>query len=122
MIQENILADSLFRVFDEDDSGALNFYEFMCIKNASIDTPEDKLVWIFTAFDQDGGGTIDVVEIRNIVLALFKISGFEEDEESIENCIDDIRHAVDIDGDGEISKEEFITNAMNCNIISNLIK
>ena len=30
----------------------------------NLDTPEDKLNWIFTAFDTDGGGTIDVEEIR----------------------------------------------------------
>ena len=71
---QSILADPLFRVFHEDNSGALNFYEFMCIKNASIKTPEKKLSWIFTAFDQDGGGTIDVDEIRDTVVALFKMS------------------------------------------------
>ena len=30
----------------------------------NLDTPEDKLNWIFTAFDTDGGGTIDIEEIR----------------------------------------------------------
>ena len=30
--QADILAESLFDVFDEDKSGALNFYEFMLVK------------------------------------------------------------------------------------------
>ena len=30
--QDNIFAESLFDVFDEDKSGALNFYEFMLVK------------------------------------------------------------------------------------------
>ena len=30
--QDDILAESLFDVFDEDKSGALNFYEFMLVK------------------------------------------------------------------------------------------
>ena len=30
--QGDILAESLFDVFDEDKSGALNFYEFMLVK------------------------------------------------------------------------------------------
>ena len=29
-----------------------------------LNTAEEKLGWIFTAFDADGGGTIDVEEIR----------------------------------------------------------
>ena len=30
----------------------------------NLNTPEDKLNWIFTAFDTDGGGSIDVDEIK----------------------------------------------------------
>ena len=72
-IKEDLLAESLFDVFDEDSSGTLNFYEFMICKHFGIvrneltcislgknapcmDTPEAKLNWIFTAYDTDGGG------------------------------------------------------------------
>lgn len=52
-----MFAESLFDVFDEDKSETLNFYEFMLVKNApSLDTPEAKLHWIFSAYDTDGGG------------------------------------------------------------------
>ena len=37
-----------------------------------LDTREDKLNWIFMAFDQDGGGFIDGHEIRDIVVCLFR--------------------------------------------------
>ena len=37
-----------------------------------LDTNDDKLNWIFMAFDQDGGGFIDVHEIRDIVTCLFR--------------------------------------------------
>ena len=37
-----------------------------------LNTPADKLNWIFTAFDTDGGGSIDVDEIRDIVIGLFR--------------------------------------------------
>ena len=37
-----------------------------------LDTREDKLNWIFMAFDQDGGGYIDGHEIRDIVICLFR--------------------------------------------------
>ena len=37
----------MFRVFDEDNSGSLNFYEFMCCKQTSLHTPQQKLDWVF---------------------------------------------------------------------------
>ena len=40
-----------------------------------LNTPEEKLGWIFTAFDADGGGSIDVEEIR---LVVFQIGGFAD--------------------------------------------
>ena len=87
-----IIAESLFRVFDEDKSGQLSFYEFVQANNVTkLNTPEDKLNWIFTAFDTDGGGTIDVDEIRDIVVGLFRLAGIEEDDDLITVCVSDIR-------------------------------
>ena len=40
------------------------------MKNMS--TMEEKLNWIFTAFDADGGGSIDVEEINEVVLWMFR--------------------------------------------------
>ena len=37
------------------------------VKN--LDTPEDKLGWMFDAFDADCGGTVDADEITSIVTA-----------------------------------------------------
>ena len=68
-IQDNIMAEAFFRVFDEDKSGALSFYEYMLVKTApNLENTESKLGWIFQAFDNDGGGTIDKSEA---VLAIF---------------------------------------------------
>ena len=62
-IQDNIMAEAFFRVFDEDKSGALSFYEYMLVKTApNLENTESKLGWIFQAFDNDGGGTIDKTE------------------------------------------------------------
>ena len=121
--QAGILAESLFRVFDEDKSGELSFYEFYQANNVKkMNTPEDKLNWIFTAFDSDGGGSIDVDEIRDIVVGLFRLAGIEEDDDLISACVSDVRDAVDGDGDGDISKEEFVKNAMKSKFIFNMLK
>ena len=63
--QDNIMADAFFRVFDEDKSGALSFYEYMLVKTApKLESQEDRLGWIFHAFDSDGGGSIDNTEVK----------------------------------------------------------
>merc|ERR1711936_1008196 len=118
-----IISESLFRVFDEDKSGELSFYEFFQANSVGrMETPEDKLNWIFTAFDTDGGGTIDVDEIRDIVIGLFRLAGIEEDDDLVTACVGDVRDAVDEEGDGDISKEEFVKNAMKSKFIFNMLK
>ena len=63
------MADAFFRVFDEDKSGALSFYEYMLVKTApKLETQEDRLGWIFHAFDSDGGGSIDNTEVTVVYI------------------------------------------------------
>ena len=105
------------------------------VKN--LDTPEDKLGWMFDAFDADGGGTVDAEEITSIVVGLFRLGfrlrlcllrrivrmgGIEEDQDLLAACVFDLIEAVDQEGDGDISKEEFVKNAMNCKFIFNMLK
>jgi hypothetical protein len=68
------------------------------------------------SFDQDGSGTIDIMELRQVmrhpkVRAAFKLSGDGKDQLS-EAEIDAFANEMDKDGDGEISYDEFIA-AMN---------
>ena len=55
-------------------------------------------------------GTIDVDEIRDIVIGLFRLAGIEEDDDLVTVCVSDIRDAVDEEGDGDISKEESVVS------------
>ena len=101
----------------------MDFLNFMLANNVTnLSTPEDKLDWIFTAFDKDGGGTIDAVEIKEIMVGLFKMAGLDEDEDLIDACVMDINKAVDADGDGEITKDEFVGNALKSRFLKNMLK
>ena len=51
-----------------------------------------------------------------------RLGGIEEDQDLLAACVFDVIEAVDQEGDGEISKEEFVTNAMNCKFIFNMLK
>ena len=112
----------MFGVFDEDNSNTLNFYEYMHVNKAmGLTTVEEKLNWIFIAFDQDQGGSIDVIEIRNVVGGMFKMAGMQVDKEKIVGCVSEIRYAVDIDRDWNISKEEFVNHGMKSKFIYNML-
>ena len=57
------------RVFDDDNSGTMDFTEYMMAINATtLNTPEDKLNWMFDVFDRDGGGTISSDEIKELLM------------------------------------------------------
>ena len=120
--QGNIMAETLFDVLDKNQRGALNFYEFMMVKNtSSLKTPEKKLNWIFTAFDRDGVGSIDVKELRDIVVGLFIMSDNIEYEKEVKYCVKELRKAIAVDGDGTISKDEFVNIAMKSSFICNMV-
>ena len=69
------MAEAFFRVFDEDKSGALSFYEYMLVKTApKLESQEDRLGWIFHAFDSDGGGSIDNTEVTVVWTILLYVN------------------------------------------------
>ena len=116
------LAGSLFRVFDEDRSGSLEFPEFMIASHCTSLNSSEKLGWIFNVFDADSSGTIDIVEVGRVMKAVFKVSGAEVDQEVTNACIQNVIDALDEDHDGEVSKEEFIKNSMSVAFIAELLK
>lgn len=58
---------------------------------SDLESVEDKLSWIFTAFDSDGGGSIDYDEITDICQGLFRLAGIQEDEDMLASCVADVR-------------------------------
>ena len=53
----------------------------MLASKVKIETTQDKLDWIFRAFDADNDGAIREAEIRKIVIYLFKVADIDEGEE-----------------------------------------
>ena len=92
----------------------------MLIKNApNMKNPEEKLSWIFTVFDQDGGGSIEVEELYEIVQALVKMAGKEknnEEEEINENqeeCNGDGNHDAKTDVEEKEEKNKKTDESSN---------
>jgi hypothetical protein len=52
---------------------------------------------------------------------LFEMSGQEFDEEDLMAASKDIMDVIDVDGDGEVTKKEFISNAMRSEFIASML-
>ena len=78
--------------------------------------------WIFKVFDEDGGGTIDIDELIKIVIGLFNMNGESLDREVILACVIELMDIIDEDGNGEITRDEFIQNGMRSGFIRNLME
>lgn len=67
-------ANYVFRVFDDDGSGVIDFKEFICaLSVTSRGKMEDKLDWAFRLYDIDGDGKITYNEMLAIVEAIYKM-------------------------------------------------
>ena len=75
--QDPLIANAVFKVFDVDRSGTMDFAEYMQARNAvSLNSVNDKLEWIFCLFDSDGGGSVDMNEIEVLIFLTILIFPF----------------------------------------------
>lgn len=96
--------EEMVRALDQNGDGEIDFDEFLelMIQRAAERNerdPEEQLRDAFNIFDADGSGFIDRNEVR---VLMKKLAQDLTDEE-----IDSIMDEADMDGDGEISFEEF---------------
>lgn len=91
--------NEMFAKVDTDGSGEIEYSEFVVATlNEKNLLSNNKLQTAFKMFDKDGGGTISIEEIRQVLSF-----GQNLDEAVIQEII----KQVDANGDGEISYEEF---------------
>uniref|UniRef100_G3Q940 Guanylate cyclase activator 1A n=1 Tax=Gasterosteus aculeatus TaxID=69293 RepID=G3Q940_GASAC len=69
-----------------------------------------KLRWYFK-LSVDGNGCIDRHELLNIIKAIRAINGNESQETSAEDFTNRVFDRIDINGDGELSLDEFVAGA-----------
>ncbi|XP_028407374.1 neurocalcin homolog [Dendronephthya gigantea] len=115
-------AQHTFRVFDENGDGILDFRELIVsmsvMKRGNMD---DRLKWAFNMYDIDGNGYITRDELLDILTAIEKLSGSENDEHCAADMANDIFERVDKNADGKLSLEEFLEGAKVDNDLASML-
>ena len=67
--------EHVFRTFDADNSGKIDFKEFLLAINiTSAGKPEEKLEWAFAMYDINSDGTIERSEMVEIITVSLMLS------------------------------------------------
>lgn len=105
-------AKHVFRVFDQNDDGLLDFREFVCGFSVVLrGRMEDKLEFSFQMYDINGNGFISREEMSEVLSAMYKVESFLSnalDHVDPEERTDSIFNQMDANCDDKLSLEEFI--------------
>ncbi|XP_062873084.1 guanylyl cyclase-activating protein 3 isoform X2 [Trichomycterus rosablanca] len=102
--------DQVFYTFDMDGDGYIDFVEYIAAVSLLLKGEiNQKLKWYFKLFDQDGNGKIDKDEMETIFKAIQDITrSYDIPPEDIVTLI---YEGIDVNNEGELTLEEFITGA-----------
>ncbi|KAI5936094.1 Guanylyl cyclase-activating protein 1 [Manis javanica] len=101
--------EQMFETFDFNKDGYIDFMEYVAALSLVLKGKvEQKLRWYFKLYDVDGNGCIDRDELLTIIRAIRAINPCSDSTMSAEEFTDTVFSKIDVNGDGELSLEEFI--------------
>jgi len=126
-VVDDFLQNLIFNVFDDNKDGTINFQEFVtALSVMTRGDPQEKLEFAFSMYDLDGNGFIDKQEMTQIMEAFYKLVGplvtfSGKKYETPQQLVNEFFDAMDANGDGKISLEEYKDGAFkNPDIVQGL--
>ncbi|XP_028840402.1 guanylate cyclase activator 1d isoform X1 [Denticeps clupeoides] len=117
----NSYVDQVFLTFDMDGDGYIDFVEYIAAVSLMLKGEiNQKLKWYFKLFDQDGNGKIDREELETIFTAIQDIT--RNHDVVPEDIVALIFEKIDVNGEGELTLEEFIEGAKGHPDIMDMLK
>jgi len=86
---------------DKDGDGNISFDEFVILMASAKSSTDEELRQAFNVFDTDGSGTISRSELKQVMQTVLG------EKDLTDKQLDDMLKAADLNGDGEISFQEF---------------
>ncbi|KAG7501006.1 hypothetical protein JOB18_037207 [Solea senegalensis] len=115
----NTYAQHVFRSFDTNDDGTLDFKEYIiALHMTSTGKTTRKLEWAFSLFDVDKNGYITKTEVKEICTAIFKLISKEDmaklpqDENTAEKRADKLWKYFEKDDDDRVAEGEFVKGVL----------
>jgi len=118
------VVDEMFRVYDSDKDGTIDFREFLVGLGASQHGSEDeKLQLAFQMFDADGSGHISNSEMHALVRSIYKAQAYGKYDEKVADTVGSLMFTqLDKNRDNKITLAEFVEGAKKDPSISRLLK
>ncbi|XP_077015534.1 guanylyl cyclase-activating protein 1 [Tamandua tetradactyla] len=114
----NQYVEQMFETFDFNKDGHMDFMEYVAALSLVLKGKvEQKLRWYFKLYDVDGNGCIDRDELLTIIRAIRTINPCSDSTMSAEEFTDMVFSKIDVNGDGELSLEEFMEGVQKDQIL-----
>jgi len=115
--------DYIFKTYDLDNNGSVDFKEFLTTLNmTSRGTPTEKLRWTFRMYDINGDKFVSEAEFTKILSAIYRARRQPDPAGTARAKAKELMEDLDVDKDKRISEDEFVTHAMKCPSIRELLQ
>ncbi|CAF1065332.1 unnamed protein product [Adineta ricciae] len=106
------ITDHIFRAFDIDQSGTIDFNEFLIAYIATSEgTPRQKFTYAFEVYDMNDDEIIEKKEIKKILNIICRLLGFSEHDAA--SYSRSMMLSFDTNRDRVLSKSEFVEGCLH---------